>query len=594
MSEEITLARPLASKGYSLESDMLSGWCPPKYRSPYPLSYESDYDLPEKNPIVYQGYRPSNSFIIHSIYSDNTESTYPFSYSDPSLVSYLTRRAKNPAAEILNGMVERPPEDCLIFDSCFEGGNLDRVEMISKDEYDLHMRIDTNTTGHMHWFFFSVTGLRYRRTIRFNIVNFTRGSSLYSTGMRPAVFSVQEIKNHTSTGWEFGGDSVVFAPNRCKETRRPLYTLSFTYRFNYPNDKVWFATTMPYTYCRLEKIFKLMKQEENLYITTSSLCKSLGMIDIPLITITNPYVPDESKKYILAVARVHPAETVGSWVMEGFLRFISSKHPEAILLRNKFIFKIVPMLNPDGVIVGNSRTSMSGNDLNRTYISPSEEKHPEIVALKELAEQLQEEGNRVFLFVDMHGHFSKKGSFIYGPHFPMHNSLYLKTKIIPRLMGERTEMFRYFSSKFRVSKNKKKAARAVMNNEFKINYSYTLETSYYGYLNAKRETVPFTSENLFMIGEKLARSIGEYNTMLENGRQKYQLRKAAKLKAKFLVGISPKISNIDDFDFEIPHLSFTSTTNTSTSPIDNFSLIKFKKETHTKRGLDEWIHVRAM
>ena len=37
------------------------------------------------------------------------------------------------------------------------------------------------------------------------------------------------------------------------------------------------------------------------------------------------------------------------------------------LLRDMFVFKIVPMLNPDGVIVGNYRCSLAGRDLNRNY-----------------------------------------------------------------------------------------------------------------------------------------------------------------------------------------------------------------------------------
>lgn len=39
----------------------------------------------------------------------------------------------------------------------------------------------------------------------------------------------------------------------------------------------------------------------------------------------------------------------------------------AVELRKRIIFKIIPCINPDGVIAGNYRVSMSGNDLNRRY-----------------------------------------------------------------------------------------------------------------------------------------------------------------------------------------------------------------------------------
>jgi len=52
-------------------------------------------------------------------------------------------------------------------------------------------------------------------------------------------------------------------------------------------------------------------------------------------------------------------------MMHGFLRFITSTHPDAKELRKKFVFKIVPQINPDGVICGNYRSSFSGSDLNR-------------------------------------------------------------------------------------------------------------------------------------------------------------------------------------------------------------------------------------
>lgn len=72
------------------------------------------------------------------------------------------------------------------------------------------------------------------------------------------------------------------------------------------------------------------------------------------------------KKYIIVCSRVHPGETNASYIMQGFINFITSPtNFEAIELRKRIIFKIVPITNPDGVIIGNYRTSLCGNDLNR-------------------------------------------------------------------------------------------------------------------------------------------------------------------------------------------------------------------------------------
>ena len=62
-------------------------------------------------------------------------------------------------------------------------------------------------------------------------------------------------------------------------------------------------------------------------------------------------------------------------VFSGSLLFLSSSLSPLLppqSLRNHFIFKLVPMLNPDGVIVGNYRTSLTGVDLNRVYKNPAE------------------------------------------------------------------------------------------------------------------------------------------------------------------------------------------------------------------------------
>ena len=51
-------------------------------------------------------------------------------------------------------------------------------------------------------------------------------------------------------------------------------------------------------------------------------------------------------------ARIHPGESNSNFAMKGMLDFLLSNNEKAAKLRATFIFKIVPMLNPDGVIYG--------------------------------------------------------------------------------------------------------------------------------------------------------------------------------------------------------------------------------------------------
>ena len=91
------------------------------------------------------------------------------------------------------------------------------------------------------------------------------------------------------------------------------------------------------------------------------------------------------KKGVVITARVHPGESVASWMMKGVLNFLTDPNNiEAEILRQNFIFKIVPMLNPDGVINGNYRCSLAGCDLNRRWKAPSKVIHPEIYNTKQI------------------------------------------------------------------------------------------------------------------------------------------------------------------------------------------------------------------
>ena len=56
---------------------------------------------------------------------------------------------------------------------------------------------------------------------------------------------------------------------------------------------------------------------------------------------------------------------------------------------NFYTFYIVPMINPDGVIAGNFRTSLSGQDLNRKFDEISNPIYPEINGLVDLVNKLK-------------------------------------------------------------------------------------------------------------------------------------------------------------------------------------------------------------
>ena len=73
----------------------------------------------------------------------------------------------------------------------------------------------------------------------------------------------------------------------------------------------------------------------------------------------------DAKPVVVITARVHPGETGASWMMQGVLDYVTSNVPRAVELRKRAVLKLIPVLNPDGVAVGNNRTSLCGKDLNR-------------------------------------------------------------------------------------------------------------------------------------------------------------------------------------------------------------------------------------
>ena len=144
-----------------------------------------------------------------------------------------------------------------------------------------------------------------------------------------------------------------------------------------------------------------------------------------MLTITNDIINISKKRTVIICGRIHPGETNSSWILHGIIDFLISKN--ASHLRDNLVFKIVPMMNPDGVVAGNYRTSFIGKDLNRLYMQGNDEKEemndilkPEITAMKQLIKDCKaDESKGILAFIDVHHHSQKRGAFMFGPSYQM-------------------------------------------------------------------------------------------------------------------------------------------------------------------------------
>lgn len=197
-SDFIGQALPLSNEKYSLLPDMFFGWKPKmNFGAPIPLTYSS-YRLDEilrayyANPeyynnqkgtkIVYHGFFPVDSFRMHASFQG--PNTYTIKNSQllfekyQILSQYVSTNERNPFRPF-KGMASDVSPNNLQFDSCFESGNLDTVFQTGPNEYDLYIRVDTNTRGHTSWFYFKLKNGKPNQTIKLNIMNFCKGESLY-------------------------------------------------------------------------------------------------------------------------------------------------------------------------------------------------------------------------------------------------------------------------------------------------------------------------------------------------------------------------------------------------------------------------------
>ncbi|KAM9081151.1 cytosolic carboxypeptidase 2 isoform 2-T2 [Megaptera novaeangliae] len=398
--------------------------------------------------------------------------------------------------------LQGPEDNTLLFESRFESGNLQKAVRVNTYEYELTLRTDLYTNKHTQWFYFRVQNTRKDVTYRFTIVNLLKPKSLYTIGMKPLMYSQLDASTH-SIGWRREGDEIRYYRNNTEDGQQPFYCLTWTIQFPHDQDTCFFAHFYPYTYTDLQCFLLSVANSpvQSQFCKLRTLCTSLAGNTVYLLTITNPArTPQEAaaKKAVVLTARVHPGESNGSWIMKGFLDFILSNSPDAQLLRDIFIFKVVPMLNPDGVIVGNYRCSLAGRDLNRHYKTILKESFPCIWHTRNMIKRLLEE-REVLLYCDLHGHSRKSNIFLYGCN-NNDRKFWLHERVFPLMLSKNApDKFSFHSCNFKVQKCKEGTGRVVMWRMGILN-SYTMESTFGGSTLGNKRDTHFTPEDLKSLG----------------------------------------------------------------------------------------------
>ena len=300
--------------------------------------------------------------------------------------------------------------------------------------------------------------------------------------------------------WQRIPTETIFEPTSTNQ-----YKFTWSFEAISSDSEHFFAYSTPYPYndiVRSIPLFEKICPYDSIF-HRELLTRSLDGRDVELITISNksnfsfdreekipglfpttgPRAFKSIKPVIFISARVHPGETPASFLLDGILLSILANDTRGAALRNNFVFKIVPVLNPDGVYRGNFRLDQNGFNLNRYYLDPSPYTQPTIYAVKNYFLSL----DNVKYYFDLHAHNSKRSCFLFGNYLGYERQP--ENQIYAKLVELNTQYFEFnecdFSEKSMSSKDpkdqhsKEGSGRVALFNSTGLIHTYTIECSYY-------------------------------------------------------------------------------------------------------------------
>lgn len=357
----------------------------------------------------------------------------------------------------------------------FDSGNLARAEK-THEGFNLWIHHDSPGTTMSSWFYFRIE-TSVGTSMLLTIKNLARIMQMLKSGLRPVVKTPE-------SAWE--RISAISYTKGQEGTE-----ISFTYTFEHPS--VYFAFTYPWSNSDNQSFLDSL-DSTGFYYERHLLAHSVENRDCEVLVVTsNNEVAEDcaygwkhfpGKETVIVSSRVHPGETPCSFVMNGLLKFLFSSEPEALALRAKFVFLLIPVLNPDGVYHGLMRYDTLGQNLNRCYVAPDRSTQPTIFTLKNL---LLDYRDSLYAFIDLHAHMVIKGIFMFGNHLNDFTKQ-LDCCAIPRLMTFYDTHFHWGQCNFsdagmnvndKRGESKGGCGRVAIYKDTGLARSYTLECNYH-------------------------------------------------------------------------------------------------------------------
>jgi hypothetical protein len=181
-------------------------------------------------------------------------------------------------------------------------------------------------------------------------------------------------------------------------------------------------------------------------LTITKLCETAGKNTVNLITISAGKIPVEDCKVVWVLGRQHPVETTSSFMVEGLvthlLETVAREGGKGGMI-DQYVFKIVPMVNPDGVIHGNTRAELTGIDPNRVWKKTSKTITPAIHYIKK---KILKSPGQVSMILDLHSHSKKLGCFFYGNYEQSDIKSY---RLLPSTISQQDPRFTYKNCRFK-------------------------------------------------------------------------------------------------------------------------------------------------